>query len=613
MIKREPEVPNDGNAKKAQALVPYPLSTETQERNRARIVRGFKEWIFADHDRADEELSLRALSEIGIGSRNTLGAYFKAEECAGSPWMALCYMAMEDYLPGTDPEPPDTLRKNHSRYQLWRANTRRDNDDLELSELKLTDSDQLLKIIEAATTPSDLLTVTTAARIYTKRLHSKLISNSLLTVGGSALQREEAIENAGQICEVAERVIDDLVWPRRAELSPQVQRNCAAIIDSTVDARRLLSRVAERQFPELALLLALRYKDSDLTKAVRTEAGRAMVQYNIDHTEALMARSAISAAEGEIQATENLLNTLTGIRAFGLRDDVLHLSASGPPANALPSAKLMAIAARLAMYIIAYASPTTESSVSAREKQRRIDFAVRTKKCAQQLLSVLDPDLDPSVRQDRADVISLLGAAREHRFIVGPSTALRILRFRGTGEMLVARMLTNIATTEPPIADRYVATLYLHKASASLSGAAVHQTLMDSEERRTILMERARTLYQRAIEWQRNAGASKRLKALATTELEQLQKLFDERATSVAPDQGNRSAPSTLEGAVTRLRSDLDQMIVEGILWADLRELNKLPDESRLRVQRLLNTLSEATRFLKDPEMGLRTDLPPRQ
>lgn len=603
----------DAEGTRSQALVPYPLATSALKDNRARIVRDFKKWILEDGERADRELKGRELSAILRVSRNTLMRYFKAEECKGSPWHALCFMALEDYQEGVDPEPSPKLRHYHSEYQHWRAEAQRGGDGVPLSEFKLTDSDDLLKIIDAADASSDLLAVTTAARIYIKRVHERLVVNSMLGHRDSVLPRDEAVTAAESICEVAARVIDRLVWPKRADLPAQVRRNCAAIIDSTVDARRLLSRDAQRQGNELGLLVSLRHKDSDLTKAVRTEAARAMVQYNIDHTEALMDNNAATAAEKEMKATETLLETLAGIRAFALRDDVFRLSTGAPPNNAVPCLQIVEVAARLAGYMVAYSSPSTRVNASAREVKRRNEFSKQAKKCKKLLLQVLDPELDISVAQDRADVISLLTAARKPNFIVGPPRALRILRFRGIGEMLVARMLTTIATDDGPLYDREIAAIYLRETSASAAKDEqdTPQPIPVKEHRRTMLLERARSLYLRSIDWQRSAGAPKRLREQAGNELEGLQVELDRRTAPPSSHNEHESAPQSIEGTISRLRDDLDHMIVEGILWADLRQLNELPDESLLRARRLIGTMTEATRFLKEPEMGLRTDLAP--
>ncbi|MBJ7337244.1 hypothetical protein [Mycolicibacterium sp.] len=529
-------------------------------------------------------------------------------------------MAMEKYVPGEDPPPPQRLRNAHSQYQHWRAEAQQlhvpDADDarvdanvLELSELKLKDTDDLREIIDDADLDTDVLELTTAARVYIKRLHDRLMVNSLWGPNDFALTGDDAVAACESICVISERVIDELIWPRREELAIQVRRNCAAIIDHTVDARRLLSRDGERQYAELYLLLKLRRKDAQLTKSVRTEAGRAMVDYNITHTDALMTGRADAAAENELKATESLLETLTGCRAFAIRDDVYRLSAGAPPSNAVASAKLIEVAARLASYLVAYAPTPTSPGIFGDDVERGDEFRERILNCAKTLREVIDPDLDPSVTQDRADVISLLTAARRPDFVVNPPTALRILRFRGIGEMLVARMLTTIATGESSHDNHYSATDYLRTGSSPELRPSVTDR---SEERRRIkLMERAGSLYQRAIDWQRSAGAPKTLRQLAITELDDLQKVLARSTTPYDTDDEETPDPQNIEQAITRLRADLDQMIVQGILWADLRHLNELRDDSAVRAIRLINTMTEATRFLKQPEVGLRTDLSP--
>lgn len=603
------------------ALVPYPLATPTLNRNRANTVTCFKKWILEQPDRADRQLGHRDLAKIeGMPSRNTLSQYFKASECHGSPWHALCFMAMEDYVSGEDPPPPARLRDDAAQYQRWRAEAQQryapDTDDvradanvLELSELKLKDNDELRKIIDNADLDTDVLELTTAVRVYIKRLHDRLMVNSLWGPSDFALTGGDALAACESICAISDRVIDELIWPRREELAIQVRRNCAPIIDHTVDARRLLSRDGTRQYAELYLLLKLRRKDAELTKGIRTEAGRAMVEYNITHTDALMNGRADAAAENELKATEVLLKTLTGCRAFAIRDDVYRLSAAAPPNNAVASAKLIEVAARLASYIVAYAPTPASPGIFADDVERGNEFQERILNCTRMLREVIDPDLDPSVTQDRADVISLLTAARRPDFVVNPPTALRILRFRGIGEMLVARMLTTIAKGESSHDNHYSATDYLRTGSSrELRPPATDR----SEERRRIkLMERAGSLYQRAIDWQRSAGAPKTLRQLAIIEFEDLQRVLARSATPHDTDDEETPDPQNIEQAITRLRADLDQMIVQGILWADLHHLNELRGESALRAIRLINTMTEATRFLKQPEVGLRTDLSP--
>jgi len=574
------------------ALIPWakPL-TGAALRGRDDVVEKFKKWIIANPEQAADPKSTHQLSGVANGplgySRKKISTYFPDRECGGSAWNALCYMALQRFKPGVDPEPSAELRYWADRYakQIQKAKDTATPAKNETSDLDHAANKELLRITNKS---DDLNIVTTAARILTQRLHRKLSATAASAPPDAILTLDEATEAAHTICRVHKRVIDDLVWPARHTIDRDIKKNCAAINDATADARRLLSRDPRQETQQLYLILELRSRDVQLTEdeGVRTRTDFALAEYHRDHARSLLAGS----HEDELRSAETLLASLHGYGAVAFHADAYGIGHAPP--NAVDAEKLVFIGARIASYILAYE-----------------DLRPRAKACAEQLLSLFDPSIDHSVAPHCADVTALLHAADGARKIVGPVGVLRIIKFRGIGEILVARMLVMLAETETPTGatvEDDTDALYLcePEPAATLNLDHQHQRTV-SERRRGLLLERAVGLYERAIDWLRQSGVAGKLSEIAKQDLAHALELRDRRSMEFREIM-------PIEQAISTLRTDLDEMIVQGILLADLNRLTNLRDEVRSAdALRLIESLAEALRYLKQPELGLRTDLSP--
>lgn len=567
--------------RRSPALIPEPMSPEKDDRCKA-VVRKFVTWTLAN-PRATK-ISSRQLApdnrEHGIGvSRRTLGTYFPERKCGDSTFHALCYMALDVYelYDPRDSAPPHIQFCAHT-YRGWRRD-----DQARAGHASPTDPEsmtdaELSAVIER---DSDLTVITKAAKILTARLHRKLCTTSLFSASDES--RRAALAAADKIADTA-----DVVLPRVQTVSDritdEIRRNCADIIDSAVDAHRLRSRDTHREARELSFILYLRTVDLDLTRNVRPEPEVQLCQYQLRTAQALMYTDPHRVIDKQLSATEAVVRALAPskeedgvepwVEAWG--EDSREVRARRP--YRIDAEKLLTVVSHLASFLFAY--PPGHA------------LHTRAQSSADRLLTLYGP----AAVLERHDVRTLFEAAAHPTLDVAkPVPSLRIVKFSGVGEVILARMLVRIATED-------------------FSGSAVppHIRLylgaeLSDEARRTLALMRAKGLYSRAISWLRTFGIANVVRDMAIEGRQEVDDYLRAR-----PDLPAADSMKDVKARIAELRDKLNSTIVDAMLRADL---NLWADVSaggnRGEALTLIRALDESWRYLQKPELGLRTDLPP--
>ncbi|ORV92272.1 hypothetical protein AWC11_07680 [Mycobacterium interjectum] len=170
--------------------------------------------------------------------------------------------------------------------------------------------------------------------------------------------------------------------------------------------------------------------------------------------------------------------------------------------------------------------------------------------------------------------------------------------------MLFARVLVQIATSE---------TIAAAAAAGHLPEYIKLYTGDDhGEEPRLRALSRAVGLYDRAIAWLRRLGVAGEVRNIAIAEREKALSLLDIRLQNANLRFNHELEFHEIEKRVAELRKMLNTMIVEGILRAELNSWSQVQDrETRRAAAAMMSALDDSWRYLKKPELGLRTDLPP--
>ena len=216
----------------------------------------------------------------------------------------------------------------------------------------------------------------------------------------------------------------------------------------------------------------------------------------------------------------------------------------------------------------------------------------RAVECADNLLNLYGP----GSWGDRRDAAALLHAAREQTpplHVAEPVSALRIVKFSGVGEIVIARVLVRLATLDfpssageqpPPFVDLYLGNPYRNS-------------------RRQLALRRAEGLYDRAIAWLRPLGISGALRERAIEERERVRAT---RATLPRGENGDFESAGdeneTVHKRIAELWVNLNTTIVDGILRADLNSWSEVNDSGAKRdALMLIKALNEAWRYLRKP------------
>lgn len=565
------------------AIEPRLLPTQLQEARRRDVIEAFVKWTREYPGEATTKRSLHDLEKrIGF-TRKTIGKYFPQRECANNPWHAMCFVAVH-VLKLYDPYPaPKFIRECANTYLRWRQEDQaQDSLPVQGSPGALTD-DELVRVINDN---DDITAMANAAEILTARLHRKLRTTSLF--GATDRARREALDAADAIVRVANVVIKRVEGVNDRVDIDGVRRNCAAVIDAAIDAHRLRSRQPGREGWELGLLLNLRNKDLLITRSARSKPEYELSIYQRDNAEALMSADVDLVIGQQLAATEQLLGALKELDTEAWGDE--GRDSQRRRSNHLEADKLLTVVTHIAALLAA-------------DEDRAGTRYARAVKCADNLLKLYGP----GSWADRRDAAALLHAAREQTpplHIAEPVSALRIVKFSGVGEILIARALVQIATLDdstapvdeqlPPFIDLYLGNPH-------------------STTRRQLALRRAEGLYDRAIAWLRPLGISGALRDRAIAERERVRASRislpeEERGESEATIDENE----TVHDRIAELWVNLNTTIVDGILRADLNSWSEVNDSgAKGDALMLIKALNEAWRYLRKPELGLRTDLPP--
>ncbi|WP_131806218.1 hypothetical protein [Mycolicibacterium conceptionense] len=572
------------------AIVPEPLSSDAQEARRKHVVRKFVVWTLANPTATrlkSRELAPDDLSK-GIGvSRKTLGKWFPERKCHGSTWHALCYMAIDVYgLYDPPSSAPTHIQHCAHTYRGWRHDYQARGMSASVA-VRTMSADDLRAVIGQA---KSLPRMAEAAEVLTRRLHRGLSTTPLF--GGTAKNREDASRRANEIATIAEQVL------RRAELARDrldidVRKSCAAIIDCAVDAHRLKSRDPQREAFEIGTIVTLRNTDLAITAGARPKPDRALCFYQRDSARALMLDGPDRIIEDQLVANERLVASLKDMKAEAW--GAAARESMGRHPLRIDAEKLVTVISHLASFLVAY--PPGH------------DLHTRAYKSAMDLVKLYGQAAWP----ERQDARTLFEAAKCQTLAAAqPVSALRIVKFNGVGEVILARVLKRIATEDLPLTET-TPKQDVELFELYLGGSTPDEV---NERRRLFALRRAEGLYTRAIAWLRTLGIANMLREIAIDELQEVREILHERTNSEAAPV-TEEPESTIHDRIRSLRANLNSTITDAILladlnsWASVTSSETTTEGARAEAVMLLKDLNASIRYLQKPELGLRTDLPP--
>lgn len=599
---------------RAPAIEPQPLP-EAQEVRRKAVVQAFADWTLRDKVGAGTRRTVTYLQDperVGY-TRKTIGHWFPRKRCGDeSIWHALCFAAVDYYqLYKPSDEIPSFVLSCTETYRRWRdedeerargASTGSDHPldrlgeipaDQRAAHLDALHDDELLRLRDQH--HSDLLLVTEIVRHLVASKHREMLTN---TVFGRIVDPGHGFVAAEKIIEWADPVIRRVsaLTVRGTAVNDGIRRNCISIIDALTDARRLCSRKSERESEEFALISALRSSDLMITHGFRSEPDVALCIYHNDVTQARMQAGRDAPIEGEVTAIESLLADLTRIdaqayatytHALGEEENTAtavedtSARSKARPKNHFHADRLISVVALIAVHLVIHPDGSTLRN--------------RVEKCAELVLRV-----HGNAGRHRRDAKNLFNAARApSASLADPVTALHIVKFSGIGEMLIARILVEMVTDDF-LADQDDSEV---PEFVELYTGGVQEP---DEGRGTLALQRAVGLYDRAITWLSGQGAYGRLRELAKIERDDA-----EDALKARPKDGEHNDMDEVLKRIKALQTMLTATIVDGLLRADLNSWADVQtSQARTSAVKLMATLNESLRYLKKPELGLRTDVP---
>jgi hypothetical protein len=368
------------------------------------------------------------------------------------------------------------------------------------------------------------------------------------------------------------------------------------------DAHRLRSRDPQREAFEIGLILNLRSMDLAITSSTRSKPDVALSHYQRDTARALLSGDQEQVLEKQMVATETVVKALVEMKAEVWGEDVR--TSMALRSEHVTAEKLITVVSHLASFMFAY-SPEHPMHARARSS-------------GQALLRLYGQ----AAHNEYRDIRALFNAAQQQSLAVAkPTEALKVVKFSGIGEVIIAEVLTRIATDSLSTIKREALPPYI---DLYLGGP------IPDEARRTLALARAKGLYDRAIAWLRTYGIAKVVRDIAVIQREQVEEVLADRMqhaeemlcaaipAPIATSWTRRIPPRSGDGdAITarihELEDKLESSIVEGILYSDLNSWkNVTKSGARGKAVALLRLIDESRRYLKTPELGLRTDLPPK-
>lgn len=583
-----------------------------------RAVRLFKAW--ADEDPANAAMETTSMHQLfnehlakvadivpdrdgegpHIVQRQRVAEALTLANTRNHPWWALCYWALQLYQ--DDYSAPNALRYFANEYAKrlgWPIpdtppnvdETAFDHVDPERAATEIaTLKDRLREY--SASARADVADITRAAA----RLAVLLSAGLQQSPGGDSAHRldEAGVETATEIADLAQMVVVQVDTVADRPLTDADRRHCALVFDAAIQARRRLARVPGSEDAQFGLLGILRTDDMRITNPIRTNVEQAFMRYYREHSEALLRGGDKNQPRAEFNAALRLVDKLHTINGDGPGLQHERLNGQRPRVdNVVDIEKLIGVACRVACLLAATPSIADQSA-----KLRR------------RLLNLLPPS------QDRNDVRWLLAlAVSDDSVILNPAEILRVARVRGVGDYLLARMFVAASNTDdsavdflrrsqyryfqPDEADLLRRVARLDEKNGALEPAA--ETLRRlRDHRQGVILQRAAGLYDRALVWLRNSGSSGALRRRAEDELQVVHTALARREIAVERD------PASVVHALSGLRHRLDEMIVDGFLWADINAMTNMNDNAVLFAGRRLSAvLDQAQRYLIRPELGV--------
>lgn len=538
------------------------LSDRAKGERRKHVAR-LANWMMADSDNVVPRPLARVPGEVV--SQTTLKKYFSRQRTYGDPWGGLCHAVHEhlsENLPDADPPLmvvayAEAYRKN--REARGAAASRVAHPSYRQDQFLSWTQAELLKAVDA----KELGLAVAAARFVVGK-HFAAMKIPGASAFGTAEHKDErtasqkALGSANEIIDMAESILDR-VSARDANPTDLILKDCVHIFESAADARRLRSRDPEREQSELYELVRLRRAELKLTKRVRTAVDLIFARYHCNAVDALLRNRALEVAAVDKLFTE--LNTL------------VHGSGGAAHRKELKTDALLAAVARVASYSVSYP-----------------EYFQILQQCAEKAEKLL-----PSRRTENHEIRTLLnqaGLLGDRIEVPTPTQLLQLARFRGVGELLLARALVRIGTAQTIIEglDKYLG-----------------ENLANPSPVRAKILQRAVVYYERSSAWLRQAGAAGEIKKAAISECSSLKislREMDREEHPLGPDS------KKADELVRKIHDQIDIIIADSIIRTDFTQ--PLGFGSYRVAVELKWTLMQVLRVLDEPfTASLRTDMPP--
>ncbi|OZD38741.1 MULTISPECIES: hypothetical protein [Nocardiaceae] len=530
---------------------------------RGKHVAALARWMVDDPENALP----RPISRIpdAIVGATSMKKYFAKKRTFGDQWGGVCHAVLEhlrESSPRTDP--PETVVLHSNRYRKARSRytdqiPRTAQHSYSQTQFSLWTESELLDAVAG----DDLSQAVAAARFVVNKHDS-----AMRTPGQSAFEtigevdrrtgNQKALESAQSIIEIARLILDRLSERGSTRPSDHVLEDCVHIFESTADARRLRSRDPARESNELYELVELRRADLKVTRRVRAPVDRVFAEYHRDAVDALLRDPT-----AEVAAVGKMLGEL---------NHLVHGKNGTKHRQEIKTDAFLAAVARLASYGVVY--PDLRETL--RESAALAD-------------KIYPPSLE---HQEIRTLLNQAGLLWERTEIPSPTQLLQMARYRGVGELLLARALVRIglADAETPGLSKFLGE------DRSVTSPV-----------RPKALQRAVIYYERSFAWLRTAGAAGRVRETAFVECKALKSRLRHEDSSEHPQGPDATRPDV---RLRKLQDQIDEIIADSIIRTDFTGPH---GHGAYRVGVALKmTLMQVLRVLDDPfTASLRTDMSP--
>lgn len=532
-------------------------------------------------------------------SRQSATEYLTRKRTRNHPWWALCYFALQLY---EDQEAaPNALRYFAGEYaKRLEWPTPSTPPPVGTRPVDPQDGAKMIKSLQARLAEhveqgaqADLAEMAGAA----DQLATLLFGRLKQTPGddSSLVLDEDTTQTAEHLCDLAHVLITRVDAAERREVTDDIRRNCAEVFDAAIHAHRRLARSPGREANELGRLGMLRVRDMNITDPIRSNVERVFMRYHGEHSGALLRARGKTQLRAELAAARRLVSGLAELKKNAPEGalSVVRLDGQRPARDDVVDVdRLVGVACRVACAVAVDPAPTKAVTDLRRD-----------------LVNLFPRG------HERHDVRWLLTlAAGSNKAVLGASETLRVARIRGVGEYLLARMFVAASASDEAAVDIQYRSRYrlfqppdkdlLRRVARTDEDLRPDESEAEflarlREQRRILILQRAAGLYGRSLVWLRESGSAGQLRSRAGEELDAVRAVLPPRQRD----------PKSVVHALSGLRHRLEEMTIDGFLWADIDAWTNMNEgKAAFSARRLSAVLEQTQRYLSQPELGVVAD-----